>query len=51
MHKVVLVPNKDLQELLVKVDWKRHGFEVIGQARNGRDALRLPAGRQHKRIA
>lgn len=45
MYKVILVDDEKLirQGLQVMVDWKRHGFEVIGEARNGREALLLYA--------
>lgn len=43
MGKVILVDDEKLirQELLVMVDWKCHGFEVIGEGSNGREALLL----------
>ncbi|WP_169081783.1 response regulator [Paenibacillus sp. PL91] len=45
MHKVILVnPEERIrQQLQETVDWKRHGFEVIGEAGNGREALLLHA--------
>lgn len=43
MGKVILVDGEKLirQELLVMVDWKSYGFEVIGEASKGREALLL----------
>ncbi|MFD0693662.1 response regulator [Paenibacillus sp. GCM10027628] len=41
MYKVVLVDDEKAirQGLKAIVDWRRHGFEVIGEAGNGREAL------------
>ncbi|MBD0378512.1 response regulator transcription factor [Paenibacillus sedimenti] len=41
MYKVILVDDERAirQGLKAIVDWRRHGFEVIGEAGNGREAL------------
>ncbi|QYR23093.1 response regulator [Paenibacillus sp. sptzw28] len=43
MHKVILVDHEEgiRHQLQETVDWERHGFEVIGEAGNGREALLL----------
>lgn len=45
MYKVILVDDDKIirQGLKMMVDWKGHGFEVIGEAKNGREALLLHA--------
>ena len=41
MYKVILVDDEKAirQGLKAIIDWQRHGFEVIGEAGNGREAL------------
>lgn len=41
MYKVIIVEDEDIirQGILLSVDWNKYGFEVIGEARNGRDGL------------
>lgn len=41
MHKVLLVDDESwvVESLKDLVDWRLHGFEVVGQARNGAEAL------------
>jgi hypothetical protein len=36
VHKVILVDHEERirHELLETVDWKRHGFEIVGEAKN-----------------
>ncbi|MBO7744878.1 response regulator [Paenibacillus sp. MWE-103] len=43
MHKVLLVDDESwvVESLKDLVDWERHGFEVVGQAYKGADALAL----------
>lgn len=41
MFKILLVDDEEEVRIGIKnkIDWKRYGFEVIGQAENGREAL------------
>src|SRR5689334_8208988 len=41
MYKVILVDDEKAirQGMKAIVDWRRRGFEVIGEANNGREAL------------
>ncbi|MCC3375216.1 response regulator [Cohnella sp. REN36] len=41
MHKVLLVDDESwvVESLKDLVEWERHGYEVVGQARNGAEAL------------
>ena len=41
MHKVLIVDDESwvVESLKDLVDWERHGFEIVGQAYNGSDAL------------
>ncbi|MHA6482881.1 response regulator [Paenibacillus sp. strain BS8-2] len=45
MHKVMIVDDEPMirQGLQTLIDWKRHGFEVVGTASNGRDAVQQHA--------
>lgn len=43
---VVLIPKKDddiltLNKLRSLIDWNKHGYEIVGQAMNGEDAIKL----------
>lgn len=43
MHKVLLVDDEKyvLNSLASSINWKEHGFDIVGQARNGLQALDL----------
>ncbi|MBM7566212.1 response regulator transcription factor [Paenibacillus sacheonensis] len=43
MHKALIVDDESwvVESLKDLVDWERHGFEIIGQAHNGAEALAL----------
>lgn len=43
MYKVILVDDEEevRNGILKKIDWKEYGFEIAGQAENGKDALDL----------
>jgi YesN/AraC family two-component response regulator len=45
LHKVILVDHEEgiRQQLHKTIDWKHHGFEITGEAGNGKEALLLHA--------
>jgi two-component system response regulator YesN len=43
MYKLILVDDEEevRKGILKKIDWQRYGFEVVGEAENGREALEI----------
>lgn len=43
MHRVLLVDDERyvIDSLRATIDWRKHGFEVVGEARNGASALEM----------
>ena len=41
MYKLILVDDEEevRKGIIQKIDWKQHGFELVGEAENGREAL------------
>ena len=48
LYTVILVDDEpEIREgIIQKIDWNKYGFEIIGSAENGRDALELAEQRQ-----
>lgn len=48
MWKLLIVEDEPLvrRTIIQKVNWKEHGFEIVGEAENGRDALRIITDKQ-----